>query len=234
MARGRDLERARTAVRVLARSLVRHAIGDVIDAVGRVRQAVVGRQRIARRRDRGDRAIVGPVGEIILRNPEARARERVRAGQQGDGVWQHRMVAVGVGVHARVVDRAEDGSESAGALGRGDAVDRRPIWDRAGEVGGDADDSVGYPGSVRVVGKRIGRAAQQILVADRERLERRRGAIVDADGFLKVFLEGRLPDGRRVQAQEGRQQVDDVDICRVHVRRLRPRRRAGDYEKASR
>lgn len=65
------------------------------------------------------------------------------------------------------------------------------------------------------------RAAGQRLVADRELAAGGRGTPIQRHALIEVTLQRRLADRRRVEAQERRQQVEDVDVRRRGIGLLR-------------
>ncbi len=222
--RRRHLDRARGAVDVLAGALVGDAVGDVVDAVGRVGQAVEGRQRVAGGRHgrhghvvrrRGARVGGGAVGEVVLGDAEVAAGEAVGARQQAVGRRQ-RPGRRRAGADAGLIDRAELRAEAADRLQRGQPSGALHRLQRqaAGEVVGRAD------GERAAVGQRDRRgAARQRLVADGELLPRDGRTLVQRHGLGEVGRKRRLTDRRRVQAEVRRQQVQHVDVRRRGVGR---------------
>ncbi len=139
----RHLHRARAAEHVLVRIGVLHTIGDVIDAVRAVRQAVGGRQREAGRRDVGGGAVDRAVGEVEFRGTEIVTRKvGIGAGQQGNRIGEDRCAACNWR-HAPLIDGAENRAQTADRLDRRDAAvcpgHRGLRRQAAREVGRDAD-----------------------------------------------------------------------------------------------
>ena len=226
---GRDLHRARAAVDVLTGLLVGHPVGKVKHAVGRVRQTIVGRQRVAGGRHRGGRHVTGrcrariagrAVREVVLGDTEIAARVVVCTRKQCHDAAERTRGAV---LHAGHVELAELGAVAAHGLRWGDRATGRHglIGQPASEVGRDPEGGLrpdrGGP-------QRVGGVAEQVLVADRERLLLRRGQVVGRNGVVQVGLERGLPDRGPVQRQEWREQVQDVDVGWRRVDGLRPGR----------
>ncbi|GJD71648.1 hypothetical protein MMMDOFMJ_4611 [Methylobacterium gnaphalii] len=239
------LNRPRGAVDVLAGAGVPHAVGDIEDAVPGIRQSADragasraggdrvgrGRQRVAGRSHRGDRDVTGRRGarvrggavrEVVLRNAEIGAHHRIGVVQQSVGLRQ-RAGGQATGADTSLVDRAEGLAVAARWLDRLKAACALGLLERkaACEVVTRSEVDLRAIRKGNLGDGAVKKAACECLIADRELLAGCAGGLIVRDGQGKVLLQGLLADLGAVQRQEGRKQVQDVDVGGCDVGRLR-------------